>query len=137
MERCGLSVLRAIAVKWPSTDILRTEACLETQRKTLIRPQSISVESKWGARYFRFWEGSNYIHAGRTRGFCFLHSERQGQEDRCLRAGEGSRGRTSGDRRFLWGRVLDRTTAASGNSLRCDGMCYLTNIKGRHEPRAL
>ena len=27
----------------------------------------------------------------------FLHSERQGQEDRHLRAGEGSRGRTSGN----------------------------------------
>src|SRR5258706_7374627 len=47
----------------------------------------------------------------------------------------GSRGRTSGDRRFLWGRVLDRTTAASVNSLRCDGMCDRTNIKGRHYPR--
>src|SRR5258706_115169 len=41
----------------------------------------------------------------------------------------------SGNRRFLWGRVLDRTTAASGNSLRCDGMCDRTNIKGRHYPR--
>src|SRR5258708_23344171 len=41
----------------------------------------------------------------------------------------------SGNRRFLWGRVLDRTTAASGNSLRCDGMRDRTNIKGRHYPR--
>src|SRR5258706_3750464 len=64
----------------------------------------------------------------------YIHSGK-GQEDRCLRAGEGSRGRTSGDRGFLWGRVLDRTTAASGNSLRCDGMRDRTNIKGRNYPR--
>ena len=56
--------LGAIAVKWPSTDILRTEACHETQRKAPIRPQSISVESERGASHFRLWEGSNYIHAG-------------------------------------------------------------------------
>src|SRR5258708_4397266 len=41
----------------------------------------------------------------------------------------------SGNRRFLWGRVLDRTTAASGNSLRCDGMRDRANNKGRHYPR--
>src|SRR5258708_21281166 len=110
-------------------------ACHGTQKKASIRSQSISVESKRGASHFRLSERSNCLHAGRTRGFCFLHSERQGQEDRCLRAGEGSRGRTSGDRRFLWGRVLDRTTRASGNSLRCDGMCDRTNIKGSHYPR--
>jgi CRP/FNR family transcriptional regulator, cyclic AMP receptor protein len=50
------------------------------------------------------------------------YSERQGQEDRHLRAGEGSRGRNSGNRRFLWGRVFDRTTAASVNRLRYDGV---------------
>jgi len=72
---------------------------------------------------------------GETRGFCFLHSERQGQEDRRLRAGEGSRGRTSGNRGFLWGRVLERTAAASGNSLRHDGMRDRANNKGRHYPR--
>src|SRR6266849_6101906 len=111
------------------------KACHETQRKAPIRSHSISVESKRGASRFRLSEGSNCLHAGRIRGFCFLHSSWQGQEDRCLRAGEGSRGRTSGDRRFLWGRVLDRTTAASGNSLRCDGMRDRTNIKGRNYPR--
>jgi hypothetical protein len=58
----------------------------------------------------------------------FLHSERQGQEDRCLRAGEGSRGRASGGRRFLWGRVLDGTTAASGNSLRTVTECVIVRI---------
>src|SRR5258706_7241525 len=110
-------------------------ACHETQRKALIRSQSISVESKRGASHFRLSEGSNCLYAGYTRGFWFLHSERQGQEHRCLRAGEGSRGRSSGNRRFLWGRVLDRTTAASGNSLRCYGMRDRANNKGRHYPR--
>src|ERR1700738_733373 len=88
-------------------------ACYETRKKASVRSQSISVESERGASHFRLSEGSNCLQAGRTRGFCFLHSERQGQEHRRLRAGEGSRGRTSGNRRFLWGRVLDRTAAAS------------------------
>src|SRR5260370_4092897 len=110
-------------------------ACHGTQRKASIRSQSISVEGKRGASHFRLSEGSNCLHAGRTRGFCFLHSEWKGQEDRCLRTGEGSRGRSYGNRRFLWGRVLDRTTAASGNSLRCDGMRDRANNKGRHYPR--
>ena len=68
-------------------------------------------------------------HAGRTRGFRSLRSERQGQEDRRLRAGEGSHGRTSGNRRFLWGRVLDRTAAAPVNRLRFDGMRDSANSK--------
>src|SRR5467141_5257357 len=106
-------------------------ACHGTQRKASIRSQSISVESKRGASHCRLSEGSNCLHAGRTRGFCFLHSERQGQEDRRLRAGEGSRGRTSGNRRFLWGKVLERTAAASGTSLRHDGMRDRANNKGR------
>src|SRR5258708_37490862 len=88
-------------------------ACHETQRKGPIRPQSISVESKRGASHFRLSEGPNCLHTGRTRGFCFLHSEWQGQEDRCLRAGEGSRGRTSVTLRLLSGSVLARTTASS------------------------
>src|SRR5580704_12495424 len=75
-----------------------------------------------GGRTYRLSEESNCLHAGRTLGFCFLHSERQGQEDRRLRAGEGSGGRTFGNRRFFWRGVLDRRAAASGNSLRHDGM---------------
>src|SRR5258708_30090949 len=92
--------------------------CYETQRKAPVRSQSVSLESKRGACHCRLSEGSNCLHAGRTRGFCFLHSERQGREDRRLRAGEGSRGRTSGNRRFLWVRGLERTATASGSSLR-------------------
>src|SRR3977135_1920112 len=69
--------------------------CYETQKKAPVRSQSISVESERGASHFRLSEGSNCLQAGRPRGFCFLRSERQGQEDRRLRAGEGSRGRTA------------------------------------------
>jgi len=58
----------------------------------------------------------------------------QSGKDR-LRAGQGSRGRNSGNRRFLRGRVLDRTAAASGNRLRYDGMRDRPNSKGRHHPR--
>ena len=75
------------------------------------------------------------LQAGRSCGFRFLHSERQGQEDRRLRAGEGSRGRTSGSRRFLWRRVLGRTAAASVDGLRYDEMRDRANIKGRHHSR--
>src|ERR1700730_16174359 len=109
--------------------------CYETQEKASVRSQSISVESERGASHFRLSEGSHCLQAGRTRGFCFLHSERQGQEHRRLRAGEGSRGRTSGNRRFLWGRVLDRTVAASGNSLRYGEMRDRANNKGRDYSR--
>src|ERR1700752_875079 len=97
-------------------------ACYEKRKKTPVRSKSISVESERGASHFRLPEGSKCLHAGRIRGFCILHSKRQGQEDRRLRAGQGSRGRTSGYRRFLWGRVLDRTAPASVNRLRRDGM---------------
>ena len=100
-----------------------------------VRSQSVSLESKRRSSHFRLSEGSNRLHAGRARGLCFLHSERQGQEDRRLRAGEGSRGRASGNRRFLWGRVLDRTVAATVNRLRDDGMRDRANIKGRHHSR--
>jgi hypothetical protein len=44
------------------------------KRKAPIRSQSISVESRRGASHFRLSEGSNCLHTGRTRGFCFLHS---------------------------------------------------------------
>jgi len=57
------------------------------------------------------------------------------KKTRRLRAGEGSRGRASGNRRFLWGRVLDRTVAATVNRLRDDGMRDRANIKGRHHSR--
>ena len=40
-----------------------------------------------------------------------------------------------GNRRFLWGRVPDRTAAASRNSLRYDGMRDRGNSKGRRRPR--
>jgi cAMP-binding proteins - catabolite gene activator and regulatory subunit of cAMP-dependent protein kinases len=56
-------------------------AWYETRKKAPVRSQSISVESERGASHFRLSEGSKRLHAGRTRGFCFLHSERQGQED--------------------------------------------------------
>src|ERR1700731_1558934 len=52
----------------------------------------------------------------------FFYSERQGQEDRRLRAGEGSRGRTSGNRRFLRRGMLGRRGAASGDGFRHDEM---------------
>ncbi len=94
----------------------------ETEGKAPVRSQSVSLESKRRTSHFRLSEGSNCVPAGRSCGFCFLHSERQGQEDRRLRAGQGSRGRTSGNRRFRRGRVLDRTAAASVNRLRNDGM---------------
>ena len=108
---------------------------MKTRKKARIRSQSISVESERRTSHCRLSEGSNCLHARRTSRFCFLHSERQGQEDRRLRAREGSRGRTSGNRRFLWRRVLDRTAAASVNRLRYDGMRDRTNSKGRHHPR--
>ena len=41
----------------------------------------------------------------------------------------------SGNRRFLWGRMFDRTAAASVNRLRHDGMRDRANNKGRHHPR--
>src|SRR4029077_11893746 len=104
-------------------------ACYETRKKAPVRSQSISVESERGASHFRLSEGSKRLHAGRTRGFCFLHSERQGQEDRRLRAGQGSRGRTSGNRRFLWGRVLDGAAAASVSRLRYYAMRDCANSK--------
>ena len=108
---------------------------MKAQSKAPVRSQSVSLESKRRASHFRLSEGSNCVPAGRSCGFCFLHSERQGQEDRRLRAGQGSGGRTSGNRRFRWGRVLDRTAAASGNRLRNDGMRDRANSKGRHHPR--
>ena len=49
--------------------------------------------------------------------------------------GQGSRGRTSGNRRFLRRRMFDRTAAASGNGLRYDEMRDCANIKGRHHSR--
>ena len=108
---------------------------MKRKAKLPFDPKVFLVESKRRTSHFRLSEGSNCLHAGRSCGFRFLHSERQGQEDRRLRAGEGSRGRTSGNRRFLWGRVLDRTAAASGNRLRYDGMRDRANNKGRHHPR--
>ena len=79
-------------------------------------PKVFLVESERRTNHFQLSEGSNCLPAGRSCGFGFLHSERQGQEDRRLRARQGSRGRTSGNRRFLWRRMLERTAAASGNS---------------------
>ena len=108
---------------------------MKRERKLPFDPKVFLVESERGASHFRLSEGSKCLHAGRTRGFGFLHSERQGQEDRRLRAGQGSRGRTFGNRRFLWRRVLDRTAAASGNRPRHDGMRDRANNKGRHYPR--
>ena len=40
-----------------------------------------------------------------------------------------------GTRRFLWGRVFDRTTAASVNRLCYGGMRDRANNKGGHHPR--
>ena len=73
----------------------------QNKSKAPVRSQSVSRESKRGAIHFQLSEGSNCLHAGRTRGFCFLHSERQGQKDRPLRAGQGSRGRTFGTGDFF------------------------------------
>ena len=49
--------------------------------------------------------------------------------------GEGSRGRTSRNRRFLWRRVFGRTATASVNCLRNDAVRDRANSKGRHHPR--
>jgi hypothetical protein len=65
---------------------------MNRERKLPVRSQSISVESERGASHFLLPEGSKCLHPGRIRGFCILHSKRQGQEDRRLRAGQGSRG---------------------------------------------
>src|ERR1700758_498210 len=92
--------------------LLRRRACNETKKKAPVRSQSVSLERERWTSHCRLSEGSKCLQAGRLCGVRFLHSERQGQVDRRLRAGEGSRGCSSGYRRFLWGRVLNRTAAA-------------------------
>ena len=108
---------------------------MKRERKLPFDPKVFLSKVNGGRAISDYRKDQNRLHAGRTCGFCFLHSERQGQEDRRLRAGQGSRGRTSGNRRFLWGRVFDRTAAASVNRLRHDGMRDRANSKGRHHPR--
>ena len=96
--------------------------------KPPVRSQSISVESERGASYFRLSEGSSCLHAACT-GCCFYIQSGKVKKTVSLRAGEGSCGRASGNRRFLWGSVLDRTGAASVNRLRDDGMRDRANRK--------
>jgi hypothetical protein len=50
-------------------------------------PQVFLAKKRRRTRHFRLSEGSNRVQAGRSFGFRFLHSERQGQEDRRVRAG--------------------------------------------------
>ena len=108
---------------------------MKRKAKLPFDPTSVSLESKRRASHFRLSEGSNCVQAGRSFGFRFLHSERQGQEDRRLRAGEGSRGRTSGNRRFRWRGLLNRRAAASVDGFRSDEMCDRANIEGRNHSR--
>src|ERR1700691_2455655 len=59
----------------------------ETQSKATVRSQRVSLESKRWATHVQLSEGSNCIQARRSCGCGFLHPERQGKENRRLRAG--------------------------------------------------
>jgi len=52
-----------------------------------------------------------------------------------IRAGEGSRRRTSRCGRFLWRRLLSGRAAASVDGFRSDEMCDRANIEGRNHSR--
>ena len=88
-----------------------------------------------GRRHFRLSEGSNCIQPGRSCGCRVLHPERQGQEDRRIRAGQGSRGRPSGSRRFLRRGLPRRRGVAPGDRVRSDEMRDRAGIEGGHHAR--
>ena len=108
---------------------------MKRKAKLPFDPKVFLAKVNGGRAHFRISERSNCVQAGRSCGFCFLHSERQGQEDRRLRAGQGSRGRTSGNRRFLRRRLSSRGGAASVDGHRSDEMHDRANIKGGHHSR--
>ena len=92
-------------------------------------PKMFLSKVNGGTTHFRLSERSDRLQAGRSCGCRFLHSERQGQKDRRLRAGQGSRGRSSGSWRFLRRGLLGGRGAASVDGLRSDEMYDRANIK--------
>src|SRR4029077_812456 len=96
-----LGLVETIHSHSKGTPLARRRARNETPSKAPVRSQCVSLQSKRRASHFRLSEGSNRIQARRSFGCRFLHSERQGQEDRRLRGGQGGRGRTSRSRQFL------------------------------------
>src|ERR1700683_4182115 len=108
---------------------------MERKRKLPFDPQVFLSKVNGGRSVVDYRKGQIVYTQGEPADSVFYIQSGKVKEDRRLRAGEGSRSRTSGNRRFLWGGVLDRRASAFGNSLRYDAIRDRANSKGRHHPR--
>ena len=92
------------------------------KKKVPFDSESISRHRKWRPEHFQISNEPKSLRAGWFCGCGVLYPKRQGQNHRCLRAGQGSRRRGNGAGRILRRGMPDGAAGALSDRNNNDGM---------------